>query len=630
MIPPWRWPRVAATLARTFGARGAWLRAGHEARKRAARYRAAPRHAVTDFAPPAVHAFAVDAAAVAAATDRGLAMARAEAAAGGEYLAYGAEWRRFPVDPAGWLVHPGTGKAFAGDVPWWRLEHLDRERGDIKDVWEPARFAWAYDLVRAWLLTGDDRWPAAFHARLAEWVEACPPFRGPHWGCGQETAIRAVALLYAEAAFRDAPATTPEARRRLVEVLAASGERIADAFGYALSQRNNHGFSEAAGLVALGERLRGRHPEAAGWLETGRRALERLAREQFAPDGWYAQHSFNYARVSLDQCVVAMRALRAAGTGLSSEAVGRLRAGAELLAWVMDPATGVPPNHGANDGALVHPVSLAAYRDYRPMLTALAATFGFPLPGDVRPDAEALAWLGLPAPAAGPVPEDGVRSGASGWAAARVGGTAAFLRAGRWRSRPSHLDPLQLDVRFGHREVVVDAGTFAYNAPPPWRNGLAGAEVHNGPVADGVEPGVRGPRFLWLLWPEAALLRAEMEGPAAAVLAGALPNGARRTVRVEPGRVTVEDEAPSGARELVVRWLLHPDADPEQVRVEGESRLFRGEEGSTPGWFSPTYGARTATWCREAVRTTPCRLVTRIEGHAQTMLSKQFQHIDQQ
>jgi hypothetical protein len=79
--------------------------------------------------------------------------------------------------------------------------------------------------------------------------------------------------------------------------------------------------------------------------------------------------------------------------------------------------------------------------------------------------------------------------------------------------------------------------------------------------------------------------------------------------------VTVEDEALPGARELVVRWLLHPDADPEQVRVEAESRLIRGEEGATPGWFSPTYGVRTPAWCREAVRAAPCRLVTRIEGH---------------
>src|SRR5690606_12750686 len=107
----------------------------------------------------------------------------------------------------------------------------------------------------------------------AEWwnsfetfVEACPPFGGVQWACGQETAIRAIALLWAEGAFIGAPSTSLERLRVLRTVLAWSGERIADAIGYALSQRNNHGISEAAGLIAIGARLRGADARADRWI----------------------------------------------------------------------------------------------------------------------------------------------------------------------------------------------------------------------------------------------------------------------------------------------------------------------------------------------------------------------------
>src|SRR5690606_17608196 len=98
--------------------------------------------------------------------------------------------------------------------------------------------------------------------------------------------------------------------RSVEEVLGFSGERINDAIGYALSQRNNHAISEAAGLIALGVRLRDVHPAAGAWLRRGERLLNRLVPEQFARDGWYIQHSFTYMRLAVDQCVIAERVLR--------------------------------------------------------------------------------------------------------------------------------------------------------------------------------------------------------------------------------------------------------------------------------------------------------------------------------
>lgn len=594
-LAPRDWPAAASTLARTYGARGLALRAAHETRRALGAFRSSPHHRVDSSPLPPRHPFAVDATTLAAATNRVVALARADRVLAGEYQAYRALWRPLPKGPASWH-HALNGTTVRADLPWWRALPRDDVDVDIKDIWEPARFGWAYDLVRAWLITRDDRYAAAFHHLFAEWSESSPPFQGVHWGCGQEATIRAIALLYAEANLATAPSSDAHAMGRIASVLAATGERVVDAIGHAVSQRNNHGISEAVGLLVIGARFRGTHPKAVAWASRGRRLLERLIAEQFAPDGWYVQHSFNYLRLALDMCVIAQRTLAASSIGLSDESLDRLRAATRLLLAVIDPESGVVPNHGHNDGAFIHPLTVHAYRDYRPCVTAACASFGIALPRNVQPDAETLAWLSSSAPARGDALGDGVRTGSSGWAVARAGGTVVFLRAGRYTSRPGHLDALHVDIRLDGRETIVDAGTFAYHGPLPWRNALAAARIHNGPLLDDVEPGVRGPRFLWLRWPSAMLLRAARDGDAL-VMVAELEGVARRSVRVTRGHVRVEDTVlGDSAARLVVRWLLHPAADPSIVQVEGgRATVMSARESDVMGWFSPSYGVRLPT-----------------------------------
>ena len=117
-----------------------------------------------------------------------------------------------------------------------------------------------------------------------------------------------------------------------------------------------------------------------------------------------------------------LRALRAQLRGIVEEqqhatpAQGHQQCVASrLLAAVIDPPTGIVPNHGANDGALVLPLSSAPYRDFRPVLTAVAAVFGEALPRNIEPDEEVLAWLGLPRPKISAPIAAGVVVGSSGW-----------------------------------------------------------------------------------------------------------------------------------------------------------------------------------------------------------------------
>ncbi len=583
-------------LWRSYGFIGLVRRTIHEARRYLGWYRSSPGEAIPgDLGEPLL---VPDATAIAVATDREEALGRADRVLLGQYQAYRWDWRELPRSPSAWVVHPTTGKQFPPD-PWYTIATYAPGQGDIKELWEPSRFGWVYDLVRGYLVAGDERYPEAFFQRLVEWLDGNPPFRGPNWACGQETSIRALALLHAEAAFRFSKAATPERMRRLATLLYHSGERVANAIGYGLSQRNNHGISESVGLVMLGARFRRVPGRGCRWLALGRRLIESEVRDQFTADGWYAQHSFVYQRLAMEMLVVAQRTLVSLAEPLSSAALQRLGASLRLLLHLMDPDTGQLPNFGANDGAYVYPVTLAGYRDFRPVVTAVAASIEVPLPETVAASTEVVAWLGLPPVGSTARLEEGVYWGPAGWVSATVGQFRVFLRAGPVRRRPGHIDQLQLDVRFAGREILVDPGTFAYNAAEPWRNGLTNSRVHNAPLIDGREIGVQGPAFLWYIWPQAQIREAAWDGTTARIVARR-DDGVVRELTLTSDRLEVTDRLDAGMAEpFAVRWLLAPGIEPDVLQLSGEVRRWQAEEGDVSGWFSPSYGVRHSCWVAE-------------------------------
>jgi hypothetical protein len=405
----------------------------------------------------------------------------------------------------------------------------------------------------------------------------------------------------------------------LADLFAWSGERVADAIEYAISQRNNHGISEAVGLIALGARLSGAHPDAGDWLRDGARWLDALILDQFAEDGWYVQHSLTYLRMALDQCVVGERVLRhARGRVLSDAAVARLRAAVALLVELHDPETGDVPNHGANDGSLVLPISTAGYRDFRPSITVAAATFGVELPESFHVSCEALAWLGSERVARRPDPPPiRIVSGSSGWVSARRGRTRVFIRAGEYQSNPSHIDPGHIDVWIEGNPHAVDAGTFRYTAPAPWANGLSAISVHNTLDIPSMPAAQKGARFLWLERPSASVVKTDESADTTTIEirnrtweANGLMH-VRRCVLSDEA-VDVFDEIDSGLRsvDLRVHWLV-PDNTPLPVIDSlnaGATSVVRASGTSVEGWRSLHYGERHAA--------TSVTFVTTVSGRA--------------
>lgn len=420
----------------------------------------------------------------------------------------------FPPD---WHTNPFSGQRAPADQHWSQIK--DFQYGDMKVIWELSRFSFVYPLARAHWRTGDVRYAEAFWQSVEDWRSHNPPQHGPNWKCGQETTFRIMAWCFGLYAFMDASCTTAERVTNLAQMIAVSGRRIAAHFDYALSQRNNHGISEATGLWTIGllfPELR----EANSWRQTGCKALEAQARELIYDDGAFAQHSVNYHRLMLHDYLWALRLGDLHGKPFSPQLKERVGKAAAFLFQTQDDESGRVPYYGQNDGALILPLSNCDYQDFRPVVQALhlycKGTRCYP----AGPWDEDLLWLFGPEACHAPVvPQERSEMSASsgGYYTLRSGSGFAFVRCASFRHRPGQADMLHTDIWWRGQNVAMDAGTYSYNAQPPWDNALAGTRYHNTVSIDDRDQMDAAGKFLWLPWLKSKVLC--MEKSASGLLA---------------------------------------------------------------------------------------------------------------
>ena len=499
------------------------------------------------------------------------------------------------------------------------------EAEDIKNIWEPARFNWAVTLSKAFYLSGEERYAAAFWQYFEKFIEANPVNRGPNWSSAQEVSLRMQALIISAHILVNAAESTDERMKALCRSVANHAQRIPPTISYAKAQNNNHLLSESVGLYAASLFLP-KHPSSVDWREQGLRWFNQGIEAQIDSDGTYAQHSTNYHRLMLVLALWMQLFLEKGNKILEDAVLNKLAAATAWLALRLDPGSGQVPNLGHNDGSNILPLSSADFNDYRPVVQAASRAFRAAPALPPGPWDDLCLWLDIPIQNGNnPPPSNGdpldqlILGNGEDWAA---------LRAVRFYSRPAHADQLHVDIWHKGINIALDPGTFRYNAPPPWENGLAGTPVHNTLTVNGRDQMTRASKFLWLDWAQAQVeLRSPQE-------IRANHNGYRRlgithhrSLRPgDSGGWVIEDEI-LPLREImedytvVVNWLL-PDwpFEPTQDSVSlnspngkvtlsfstaglptailldifktGQS-LIGGEPSEHLGWYSPTYGQKT-------------------------------------
>lgn len=409
--------------------------------------------------------------------------------------------------PPSWNRNPIRNEAMP-KCHWSKIDEF--AAGDIKLCWEASRFGWAYTLSRAYLRTRDDKYPEAFWELFEGWLEENPPNLGIQWKCGQEVAFRTMALCFALYSFEMSSASTPARIERFVAALAAHGRRIAAHIEYAISQRNNHGISEATGLWTIGLLF----PEIEGarvWKKRAKQTLEDEVRRQIYEDGGYVQHSANYHRLMLHDMAWAIRLGELNGEPFDENVRESFRKAVRFLHAITNGDSGFAPNFGGNDGALVLPLSDCSYPDMRPVLQSCSLlASGQPLYAAGPWDEEA-AWINgtewRTEPRRGSADAEELDAPVGGCYTIRSETSWAMLRAAKFGDRPAHADQLHLDLWWKGENLLSDAGTYSYNGEAPFGDGFASARYHNTLTIDGQDQMTRLRRFLWADWADAEVLR---------------------------------------------------------------------------------------------------------------------------
>jgi Heparinase II/III-like protein/Heparinase II/III N-terminus len=553
--------------------------------------------------------------------------------------------------PPKWFENPATGQHISPHRPWTKMRFASDDYGDLKFILEPSRFLFVYPLARAYAISADERFAEAFWTAIEDWARLSPPMSGPLWICGQESSLRILAWSFALHAFLGSPATTPKRAALLLSMIAAHAWRTLQTISYARSQRSNHLFSEAVGLFTAGT-LYPELTDAALFQRWGARLLREAVLDQITPEGAYLQDSFNYQRMVLDLLLWTLRLAELYGVKLDPEIRTRTVAAFEFIARFVDSDTGHAPNHGSNDGTYILPLSACDYGDYRPLLRLGTCVLNRPTALSDGPWDEAALWFGAPpgfcGQSADPERESvsgesfsggSVRESATDSSTGyhRIGTKKswALVRAGHYTRRPFQADQLHVDLWWRGLNLARDAGTFLYNGPAPWNNGLAGTAVHNTVMVDGRDQMRRAGRFLWLDWAQAAGRSFSTKGAGYPDSFEGEHDGYRR-LGVKHRRsiqcvsedawfviddLRVDDLQGNGEHELRLNWLL-PDipftviADlpfcaalsAEKARIRwnicssspGTATIIRGgknlaREITRPGeellgWESPTYG----------------------------------------
>ena len=499
------------------------------------------------------------------------------------------------------------------------LPFLDGDPPDVKFIWEPARFTWAFTLGRAYLLSGGERYPQAFWQHAETFLEANPPNLGPHWASAQEVALRLLAFVFALQIFDTSPHTTPERRLRLAGAVAAHAARIPPTLVYARAQNNNHLLSEAAGLYTAGLALP-QHPQARHWRELGWKWFHRGLQAQITLDGVYSQHSANYHRLMLHLALWVQALAYPAGDSFSPLVQERLASATRWLLALCDPASGGVPNLGPNDGAYILPLTACPFADYRPVLQSAALTFLGQRPFPSGPWDEMALWLDpRPQTTDHRLPTTDYRLPTTQYPALSSAppdtralvfdrhpiplvlhspdhASWAYLRAAHFTGRPGHADQLHLDLWWRGMNIALDAGTYLYNTPPPWDNALARTAVHNTLTVNGLDQMRRAGRFLYLDRAQAKLESGDQAPDGSWKQVTASHDGYRRlglqhrrtVTALEDGGWLVEDAllplpgrpAPAQPFSACLHWLL-PDYPWEFDETAGRLRLQ-----SPLGWIT--------------------------------------------
>lgn len=363
-------------------------------------------------------------------------------------------------NPINWYINPITNVEADNNIKWYKIPDFDPVRGDIKAVWEASRFTQFFYFVRAYMITKEFKYYEAFSSQIDEWISQNPYSYGPNYKCGQEATLRMINALIAYSVFKDYGVATKEDEVNLKKLVEGSYKKVLSNFFYTHKCiKNNHTLSEITGLII------------GAWCSEDEAALKRAyllmdkeIENQFIKDGGYIQYSFNYQRFALQIMEFVLKISEVTGIELSDQSKVLIEK-STLLMYQLQDDTGDVPNYGSNDGALIFPVTVCGFRDFRPVLNTIYAVLkGKRLYDQGNYDEEMLWFSDIDIrniPHAG-IQRQSVGYSDSGFYSLRHNDGYLMIVLQDFKTRPAQMDQIHIDLWHKGVNVLCDSGTYSY------------------------------------------------------------------------------------------------------------------------------------------------------------------------
>jgi hypothetical protein len=399
-----------------------------------------------------------------------------------------------------WVTNPLTNYKYDVNKHWSEIQDLSKDAGDIKYVWEKARFSFLYDIIRYDYHLEDDQSEYVFD-EIANFIKKNPINQGPNYKCSQEISLRILNWTFALYYYKDSSNLNEALFQKIMHSIYWQIHHVYHNINFSrIAVRNNHAITETLVLYLSGL-LFPFIPEAKKWSKAGKKWFEQEIDYQIYKDGTFLQYSMNYHRVAIQLLTWGIRLSEIHKDKFSDVVYDKAKKSLEFLDASQDPVSKELPNYGSNDGALFFKLTDNDYRNYQSQLDDLRAV----LFGTVREVAESQGWYGLENLKIDETRPEGVFSFLkSGYYIIQEDDVKTFIKCGAYKDRPAQADNLHLDIWVNGLNYLRDAGSYMYNTSKEDLDFFMGTKGHNTISVNGENQMLKGSRFIWYNWTKQA------------------------------------------------------------------------------------------------------------------------------
>ena len=394
-----------------------------------------------------------------------------------------------------WITNPDTGFKYDINRHWSEVVDFSKEAGDIKYVWEKARFTFIYDIIRYDYFWGHDNSEFVFK-QIEDFIDKNPINQGPNYKCSQEISLRILNWTFALFYYKESKTLSDDLFKKIINSIYWQLHHVYKNISFSrIAVRNNHAITEIS-MLYLSRFLFPFIPDCSIWSRKAKKWLIEEINYQIYPDGSYLQFSHNYHRVIIQVLSWVLKINKLNNEEFDVSIMNRLKDTLLFLYNNQDEQTGWLPNYGNNDGALFFPLNDNHYRDFRPQLQVFGLLLGIKLYDEFYEDAF---WFDL-VNIGEKVKRLSVLQYSNGGFYGFRDNALTTIRCGKYKDRPSQADALHIDIWYKGENVLFDPGTYKYNTESKYIKFYTRTVGHNTLTIGTHDQMLRGDRFIWYYW----------------------------------------------------------------------------------------------------------------------------------